>query len=152
MLAKLIGLFTSPQLLASAALFIAIWAFLNNTLFKRLFQILELREARTVGDEHDAVEKRKEARALDAKTEEVLRKSRLDAIVARDAKIQEAKLEAQKLIDRATQTAADEIKKAHDALQTLKSQAANELPHEADKLADAVVQRVLQTHGQPTVH
>lgn len=140
------------QLLASAALFIAIWALLDKTVFKRVFQILELREARTVGDEHDAVEKRKEARALDAKTEETLRKSRLEAIVARDAKVQEAKLEAQKLIDRAAANAAEEYKKAHEALQFLKSQAANELPHEVDRLAETVVQRVLQTHGQPTVH
>lgn len=137
---------------SSALLFIGVWYFLSTTVFKRLFEILELREARTVGDESQAVEKRREARQLDAKTDEALRKIRLDAIVQRDAKVQEAKLEAQRLVDRAAAAAGDELKRAGDAIAFLRDEARTELPAEAERLADTVVQRVLETHGQPTVH
>lgn len=137
---------------SSALLFIGVWYFLSTTVFKRLFEILELREARTVGDESQAVEKRREARQLDSKTDEALRKIRLDAIVQRDAKVQEAKLEAQRLVDRAAAAAGDELKRAGDAIAFLRDEARTELPAEAERLADTVVQRVLETHGQPTVH
>ena len=58
--------------IGSAVIFLCVWAFLSRVLLKPFLALIEEREARTVGDEHSAVEMKKDAKLLQAKAEEEL--------------------------------------------------------------------------------
>lgn len=138
--------------IGSAVIFLCVWAFLSRVLLKPFLALIEEREARTVGDEHSAVEMKKDAKLLQAKAEEELRLCRLAGIEARDARVQAAKEEGQRLVERTSANAAEELKRAQDSIEQLKVQAYREIPAEAEKLADLVLAKALSTEMSRTVH
>ena len=140
------------EMIFSAATFLVLWSVLGNKLFKPYFRLLEEREARTLGDEQLAVEKRHEAKQLAADLEEQLRTARLEGIRRRDERVSKAKAEAQVIVDRAAEQASQELKRAQQQIAELKAKALGELPQEAEKLSKLVVSRALATDTSSTIH
>lgn len=136
----------------SATTFLVLWSVLGNVLFKPYIKLLDEREARTSGDEDVAIAKRQEAKSLQAEIEEQLRIARLEGIRTRDERVSAAKREAQVVIDRAAEQAAQELKRAEQSIAELKSKALAELPAEAEKLSKLVVSRALSTNTSNTIH
>ncbi len=140
------------EILSSTATFLALWFVLGHLIFKPFFNLIDEREARTVGDEHDAQDIRNRIRIIQAQTDEQLREARVEGIVLRDERVNQAKKEAQVVIDREAQAAAVELKRAEQQIAELKAKAMSELPQEAEKLAKLVVSRALATEGSRTIH
>ncbi|MFN8390466.1 MAG: ATP synthase F0 subunit B [Bdellovibrionota bacterium] len=136
----------------SAATFIVLWIVLGNMVFKPLFQLIEEREARTSGDEQAAVERRQEAKDLAATIEEKLRAARVDGVQLRDARVAQAKREAQAILDRAEESATEELRRAQQMIDDLKARALGELQPEAEKLSQLVVARAIAQNATDTIH
>ncbi len=140
------------EILASAVTLIALWVIFGHLIFKPFMRLVEEREARTTGDESQAHEKRSQTKALQAKIDEKIREARIQGIMLRDDSVNEAKKEAQAIIDRAADQAAQELKRAEQEIAAVKAKALSELPGEAEKLSKLVVSRALTTDSSRTVH
>lgn len=137
---------------SSTATVLVLWYVLGNHVFKPFFALIDEREARTTGDEHDAVDLRNRQRALQAQIEEKLRDARIAGVMMRDDRVNQAKKEGQAIIDREAQQAAIELKKAEAQIAELKAKAQAEVPLEASKLAKLVASRALATEQSRTIH
>lgn len=140
------------EIAASAATFIVLWFVLGHLIFKPFFQLLEEREARTIGDEHSAQEKKIRAKVLEQQVAEKLREARLAGIVQRDERVKIAKTRAQETIDLAAKHASDELARAEEQIAGLKNRALEELAAEAEKLSGLVVTRALASDTSQTIH
>ena len=138
------------QIVLSAVLFIGVWSMLRRVLQPFIANVEE-RQARTFGDEHDAVEMRQKTRLLDAEIEELLRQARHDGATVRDAKIAAAKAEAQRQLEAAEAWANAEVEKGEAEILKTKNQAMAEAPAEIEKLARLVVDRALMSGGAERV-
>ena len=140
------------EIVASAVTLIALWVIFGHLIFKPFMRLIEEREARTTGDETDAQEKRARTKALQAQIEESIRQARVEGILLRDERVNHAKKEAQTIIDRAADQAAQELKKAEQQIAEVKAKAVAEIPAEAEKLSKLVVGRALSTDSSRTIH
>lgn len=139
------------QIIASALLFLGVWALFRRILVPFIKNVEE-RQERTFGDEHSAVEKRQKVKVLDAEIEELLRRARLEGAESRDAKVAAAKKEAQQMLESAEAWAAEELKKAEDEVVRVKTRALSEVPSEVEKLSRLVVERALSSGGSNVMH
>ena len=140
------------EALASAGTFLFLWAVLGNLVFKPFLALVEEREARTLGDEEAAIEKRQAAKGIQTEIDEKLRAARTEGIALRDERVQQAKQEAQAILDRATELASQELKKAELSIAEVKQKALSDLSAEAEKLSHLVVERALATEQANTIH
>ncbi len=140
------------EVACSAILFIVIWQILSARLFKPYLALLDERDARTVGDEQRVVERKKEIEDVQRVIDDELRQARVEGIVLRDKLVNEAKEEAQAIIDEATKVVDEELSRSRQAIFELKTQARAEIDKEADKLALLVVDRLQSSGNEKTVH
>lgn len=138
--------------LTSAGALLLLWLVVGKGLLQPFFDLVDERENRTSGDEHSAVEKRSEAKALLLEVEDRLREARLAGITARDAIVDRAKAEAQVIVDRASQAAGEELRRAEESIAELKSRAMQELPLESEKLSQLVLSRALEGTSASVMH
>ena len=140
------------QILASSGLFLVVW-YCFRSILNPFLKNVEERQARTFGDEEAAQEKRQKVKLLDVEIEELLRQARHEGAQVRDAKVAQAKQEAQKVIEQAETWAAAEIENGEDEVAVLKQRALCDVAGEVEKLSRLVVDRALSSgSGSPVVH
>lgn len=143
---------TLRQIIVSGCLFLVVWAYLGNYVFKPFFSVLEEREARTSGDEKKAQERVRQSKSLTEKIEEELLAARLEGIRRRDALIEEAKGHANSLLEAGTKESEARIATARAEIESHSVRARSEVTAEAEKLAAVVRQRVLDVPSDTIVH
>ena len=132
-----------PTMLAAAFIFCCVWAFLRNFVFPAFLKVIADREQRTLGNEAAAATAKRSAKELEAKISDELTAARLEGIKLRDAILASAKLDAQRHVENVSSRIATQLSRAQLEISERKGAAEHEVPAEAEKLAQLVVERVL---------
>lgn len=132
----------AQMIVVSAILFVVFWRLLNIALFQPYFRVVEEREARTSGAMHQADEDLKNAVALEALYSEKIDAARVEGMKLKLQLLDEAKKEANKILESAHQEA--EIIKARgkEALKDTTEKLLESFPAQVDKISADIVRQV----------
>jgi F-type H+-transporting ATPase subunit b len=133
------------SILYQIILFVALWLILNKILFQPYLQLLEERERRTIGAEHDSADLEHEGARLRAQYEEKIAQAQTAAYAAKDAILQEARQQREKILGQARAAAASKLEQARReislALEKEKALAAAEAAAVAGEMVSKVLGR-----------
>lgn len=133
------------SILYQIILFVALWLILNKILFQPYLQLLEERERRTIGAEHDSADLEHEGARLRAQYEEKIAQAQTAAYAAKDAILQEARQQREKILGQARAEAASKLEQARReislALEKEKALAAAETATVAGEMVSKVLGR-----------
>ena len=133
------------SILYQIILFVALWLILNKILFQPYLQLLEERERRTIGAEHDSADLEHEGARLRAQYEEKIAQAQTAAYAAKDAILQEARQQREKILGQARAEAASKLEQARReislALEREKALAAAETATVAGEMVSKVLGR-----------
>jgi F-type H+-transporting ATPase subunit b len=87
-------------------LFLALWLILSKVLFQPYLRLLEEREEKTTGAEHDSAELELEGAQLKARYEEKIAAAQTAGYAAKEAIVQEARQQREKILGAAREEAA----------------------------------------------
>jgi F-type H+-transporting ATPase subunit b len=100
------------SILHQIILFIVLGLILNKILFQPYLRLLEERERRTIGAEHDSADLEHEGARLRAQYEEKIAQAQTAAYAAKDAILQEARQQREKILGQARAEAASKLEQA----------------------------------------
>jgi F-type H+-transporting ATPase subunit b len=133
------------SILHQIILFIVLGLILNKILFQPYLRLLEERERRTIGAEHDAADLEHEGARLRAQYEEKIAQAQTAAYAAKDAILQEARQQREKILGQARAEAASKLEQARReialALEKEKALAAAETATVAGEMVSKVLGR-----------
>ena len=133
------------SILHQIILFVALWLILNKILFQPYLQLLEERERRTTGAEHDSADLEHEGARLRAQYEEKIAQAQTAAYAAKDAILQEARQQREKILGQARAEAASKLEQTRReislALEKEKALAAAEATTVAGEMVSKVLGR-----------
>ena len=133
------------SILYQIILFVALWLILNKILFQPYLRLLEERERRTIGAEHDSADLEHEGARLRARYEEKIAQAQTAAYAAKDAILQEARQQREKILGEARAAAASKLEQARReislALEKEKALAAAEAAAVAGEMVSKVLGR-----------
>jgi F-type H+-transporting ATPase subunit b len=86
-------------------LFLVLWIILSKVLFRPYLQLLEERERRTIGAQHDSMELEREGARLRAQYEEKIAQAQADGYAEKETIVQEGRQQREKLLGQARQAA-----------------------------------------------
>ena len=133
------------SILYQIILFVALWLILNKILFQPYLLLLEERERRTIGAEHDSADLEHEGARLRAQYEEKIAQAQTAAYAAKDAILQEARQQREKILGEARAAAASKLEQARReislALEKEKALAAAEAAAVAGEMVSKVLGR-----------
>lgn len=133
------------SILYQIILFVALWLILNKILFQPYLQLLEERERRTIGAEHDSADLEHEGTRLRAQYEGKIAQAQSAAYAAKDAILQEARQQREKILGQARAEAASKLEQARReialALEKEKALAAAETATVAGEMVSKVLGR-----------
>lgn len=133
------------SILYQIILFVALWLILNKILFQPYLRLLEERERRTIGAEHDSADLEHEGARLRAQYEEKIAQAQTAAYAAKDAILQEARQQREKILGEARAAAASKLEQARReislALEKEKALAAAEAAAVAGEMVSKVLGR-----------
>lgn len=133
------------SILYQIILFVALWLILNKILFQPYLQLLEERERRTIGAEHDSADLEHEGARLRAQYEEKIAQAQTAAYAAKDTILQEARQQREKILGQARAAAASKLEQARReislALEKEKALAAAEAAAVAGEMVSKVLGR-----------
>ena len=133
------------SILYQIILFVALWLILNKILFQPYLQLLEERERRTIGAEHDSADLEHEGARLRAQYEAKIAQAQTAAYAAKDAILQEARQQREKILGQARAAAASKLEQARReislALEKEKALAAAEAATVAGEMVSKVLGR-----------
>jgi len=133
------------SILYQIILFVVLWLILNKILFQPYLHLLEERERRTIGAEHDSTDLEHEGARLRAQYEEKIAQAQTAAYAAKDAILQEARQQREKILGQARAEAANKLEQARReialALEKEKALAAAEAAAVAGEMVNKVLGR-----------
>jgi F-type H+-transporting ATPase subunit b len=133
------------SILYQIILFVALWLILNKILFQPYLRLLEERERRTIGAEHDSADLEHEGARLRAQYEEKITQAQTAAYAAKDVILQEARQQREKILGEARAAAASKLEQARReislALEKEKALAAAEAAAVAGEMVSKVLGR-----------
>jgi F-type H+-transporting ATPase subunit b len=133
------------SILYQIILFVALWLILNKILFQPYLQLLEERERRTIGAEHDSADLEHEGARLRAQYEEKIAQAQTAAYAAKDTILQEARQQREKILGQARAAAASKLEQTrreiNRALEKEKALAAAEAATVAGEMVSKVLGR-----------
>ena len=133
------------SILHQIILFIVLGLILNKILFQPYLRLLEERERRTIGAEHDSADLEHEGARLRAQYEEKIAQAQTAAYAAKDAILQEARQQREKILGQARAEAASKLEQARReialALEKEKALAAAEAAAVAGEMVNKVLGR-----------
>ncbi|MBP9838062.1 MAG: ATP synthase F0 subunit B [Proteobacteria bacterium] len=144
--------FSLVEFLSSIGAFFLIWFVLSNFVFKYFFQLLADREAAVAGNEHLAEEKKASSKKIAEEIDQQLTRSRAQYYSAREEQIKVATKQAHELIGEATAKAQVQIASTEKTIHELKKVAASELDTEAKKVSKNILNKVLSSSSNITIH
>lgn len=133
------------SILYQIILFVVLWLILNKILFQPYLHLLEERERRTTGAQHDSADLEREGARLRAQYEEKIAQAQTAAYAAKDAILQEARQQREKILGQARAEAASKLEQARReialALEKEKALAAVEATAVAGEMVSKVLGR-----------
>lgn len=93
------------SILYQAVLFVLLWLVLNKVLFQPYLKLLEEREHKTIGAQHDSADLEREGAQLRTQYQEKIAQAQSAGYAAKDAILQAAREEREKLLGQARQEA-----------------------------------------------
>lgn len=86
-------------------LFVALWVFLSKVLFRPYLNLLEERERKTIGSQHDSTDLEREGARLRAQYEEKIAQAQAAGYAAKEAILQAARQERERVLTQAREEA-----------------------------------------------
>jgi len=135
------------SVLYQIVLFVVLWLILNKIFFQPYLHLLEERERRTTGAEHDSADLEHEGARLRAQYEEKITHAQSAAYTAKDGIVNEGRQQREKILSEAREQAAGKLdqvrREVAEALQHEKAQASAEAAAvAADMVSKALGRRV----------
>jgi F-type H+-transporting ATPase subunit b len=97
------------SILYQVILFVVLWLILNKILFQPYLRVLEEREHKTTGAEHDSADLEYEGARLRAQYEEKIAQAQAAGHAAKDAILQDARQQREAIINHAREEAASTL-------------------------------------------
>ena len=97
------------SILYQIILFVILWLILSKIFFQPYLQLLDQRERRTTGAEHDSADLEHEGARLRAQYEEKIDQAQTAGYAAKDAILQDARQQREKILAQARQEAASQL-------------------------------------------
>lgn len=124
-------------------LFVVLWLVLNKVLFQPYLKLLDERERRTSGAQHDSTELEHEGARLRAQYEEKIAQAQSVAAVEREAILQVAREEREKILGQARQDAEQTLAQRRQEIATALESERRLAAAEAATLAADIAGKVL---------
>jgi F-type H+-transporting ATPase subunit b len=133
------------SILYQIILFVVLWLILNKILFQPYLRLLEEREHRTTGAQHDSAGLEQEGARLRAQYEEKIAQAQAAGYAAKDSILQEARQQREKILGQAREEAANKLEQVRRevalALENEKQLAATEAAAVAGEMVSKVLGR-----------
>jgi F-type H+-transporting ATPase subunit b len=131
------------SILYQVVLFIILWLILNRILFKPYLKLLEAREQRTTGAQHDSSDLEHEGARLRVQYEEKIVQARAAGYAAKEAILQNGRLEREKILAEAREQAAQTLERARREIASALEQERRIAAAEAAALAADMASKAL---------
>jgi len=127
-------------------LFLLLWVILNKILFQPYLQLLNEREQKTTGAEHDSSHLEHEGARLKAQYEEKIAQAQAVGYGAKDAIVQDGRQQREKILSQARDEAAGTLERVRNEVASTLEQERRLAAAEVSNVAGAMVAKVL---GRP---
>ena len=124
-------------------IFVLLWLALSKILFRPYLNLLDERERRTTGAQHDSGELEREGARLKAEYEEKLAQARAAGTATKDAIVQEGRQERERVLQQARDEAARTLEGARREVQSQLDQERQLLASEVAEVARDMVSKIL---------
>ena len=126
-------------------LFLVLWLILSKLLFRPYLGLLEERERKTIGTDHDSTDLEHEGARLRAQYEEKIAQAQADGYAAKEAILQQARQQREKLLNQAREEALAMLegvrREVESQIQKERQLAATEIRTIAQEMASKVIGR-----------
>jgi F-type H+-transporting ATPase subunit b len=124
-------------------LFVVLWLILNKLLFQPYLRLLEEREHRTTGAQHDSVDIEHEGAKLKAQFDEKMAQGQAAGYAAKETIIQEARQQREKILSQARDEAGSSLEQVRQQIAAAMEQEKRLLAAEVSAVAVDMVNKVL---------
>lgn len=124
-------------------IFVLLWLALSKILFRPYLNLLDERERRTTGAQHDSAELEREGARLKAEYEEKIAQARAAGTATKDAIVQEGRQERERLLQQARDEAARTLEGARREVQSQLERERQLLASEVAVVARDMVSKIL---------
>ena len=124
-------------------LFLILWVILNKILFQPYLHLLNERERKTTGAEHDSSDLEYEGARLKAQYEEKIAQAQAAAYAAKDAIVQDGRQQREKILSQARDEAAGILERVRNEVASTLEQERRLAAAEVSNVASAMVAKVL---------
>jgi F-type H+-transporting ATPase subunit b len=131
------------SILYQIILFVVLWLILNKILFQPYLHLLEEREAKTSGAEHDSATLEQEGASLRAQYEEKISQAQAGGYAAKDAILQDARQQREKILSQARQDATSVLERVRREVASAMAAEKQLAAAEAALVASEMVSKVL---------
>ena len=131
------------SILYQIILFVVLWLILNKILFQPYLHLLEERESKTSGAEHDSAALEHEGARLRAQYEEKIAQAQAAGYAAKDAILQDARQQREKILSQARQDATSVLERVRREVATAMATEKQLAAAEAALVASEMVSKVL---------
>ena len=140
------------QIAFSACIFSVVSFLMSKFVFKPYLMLLERREARTIGDEANALKIREGSKQLKKKIDEALNDARMQGIKKREHYIGKAKEDAEEVIGSATLKARLLVEAAKQEISELKVKANSDISSQVSLISEQLMARITDSKQIRTIH
>jgi len=124
-------------------LFLILWVILNKILFQPYLHLLNERERKTTGAEHDSSDLERDGARLKAQYEEKIAQAQAAGYAAKDAIVQDGRQQREKILSHARDEAAGILERVRNEVASTLEQERRLAAAEVSNVASAMVAKVL---------
>ena len=124
-------------------LFVVLWLILNKVLFQPYLQLLEERERKTTGAQHDSTDLEQEGAKLKTQYEEQISQAQSAGYAAKETIVQEARQQREKILGQAREEAANTLNRLRQEVAAAVEQEKRLASSEVAVVASEMVSKVL---------
>ena len=124
-------------------LFFLLWIVLSKILFRPFLDLLEERERRTIGAQHDATDLEREGTQLRAQYEDKIAQAQAAGYAAKEAVLQEGRQQRERLLSQAREEAASMLEAARREVEGQMEKERQLAAAEAGVVAQQMVHKIL---------
>jgi F-type H+-transporting ATPase subunit b len=124
-------------------LFVVLWLILNKVLFQPYLHLLEERERKTTGAQHDSADLEHEGAKLKGQYEEQISQAQSAGYAAKETIVQEARQQREKILGQAREEAANTLNRLRQEVATAMEQEKRLAASEVSIVAVEMVSKVL---------
>jgi F-type H+-transporting ATPase subunit b len=131
------------SLVYQIVLFLVLWFILGRVLFRPYLRLLEDRERRTTGAQHDAVDLEREGARLRAQYEEKIAQAQAAGYTAKEAILQEARQQRERVLSQARDEASAMLEGVRREVESQMQKERQLAAAEARTIAQEMVSKIL---------